>query len=277
MQIRNEMRGSLEVDRASILASVLLKVSESGFMSFPLRDLTNINCWLSTIFASEGEQTRTKSSGISLLDHSITIANLTLDVGCVSCTSPRFDELLQSLYSPSDIEGTNNIIDAKTGQVYDGQFLEALLGRIVSDAAKQCPHREEYDPDATYAEFLRDPSESLGFAEKTERDSKSVYFNIANTVIVVGLFALGVSWRRIVHKRSIAWVDSLSSEGAYLLSKQQAKEREKEAMLNATTTSLFRSKGIPKRVRMAVPCAILLNAVLYLVGHLGVLSTAGYH
>jgi hypothetical protein len=50
----------------------------------------------------------------------------------------------------------------------------------------------EYDPNATSAEFLRNPGKLLGFEEQMERDTKAIYFNIANSVIAGCLLIIGV-------------------------------------------------------------------------------------
>jgi hypothetical protein len=271
MNIRNDLNVTINLKDFSVLARVLLKVAEPAFLNFPLRDLSNVNCWLATILSQDPEST-TRLRGISLLDHTISISNLTVDMRCLSCSSPKFDDLLASLYSIEDIEEATSIVREKSNDLYDGEFLQVLLDQVVVDAAKQCPHRVEYDPNATGAEYLKAPGKSLRFTENA-RDAGSIYFNIANSVFAVCLLVVGVLGRRLVHRRNCKWIDSLSADGAYLLSKQQAREREREQTLNIVTTSLFCSRYIQKKVRIAVPLAILLNTSLYMAGHLGVLST----
>jgi hypothetical protein len=271
MNIRNDLNVAINLKDFSVLARVLLKVAEPAFLNFPLRDLSNVNCWLATILSQDPEST-SRLRGISLLYHTISITNLTVNMRCMSCSSPKFDDLLASLYSIEDIEEATSIVREKSNELYEGEFLQVLLDHVVVDAAKQCPHRLEYDPNATAAEYLKSPGKSLSFAENA-RDASSIYFNIANSVFAVCLLVVGVLGRRMVHRQNCKWIDSLSADGAYLLSKQQAREREREQTLNIATTSLFCSRYIPKRVRIAVPMAILLNTALYMAGHLGVLST----
>ena len=268
MNIVNEVELSLNLDTILIMAGVMLKVSEAAFMSSPLRDLSNVNCWLSTILAAPANAD-SRLRGIALMNHSISIDNATFDLNCVSCTSPKFAELIQSLYSTNDVDK----IQQTTNQVLDGNFMQVLLDQIVAYSASKCPHSGAYDPNITAAEFLKTPAKSLGFDAQVSRDSKSVYFTVANSIIAAFLFILGVSGKWLLRRRNKKWVESLSGEGKVLLSMQQQKEQEKREVLNQSTTSLFSSPHLPKKVRIAVPVCLVANAVLYMVGHFGVLST----
>ena len=97
MNIRNHMNVSLSAENVVLMASVLLKVAENSLASFPLQDLTNLNCWMASILSQPAEGSPILR-GIGLTDHSFSIGNFSMDVSCVSCTSPDFDELLLSLY-----------------------------------------------------------------------------------------------------------------------------------------------------------------------------------
>jgi hypothetical protein len=271
MQIRNELDININLDRVAVFASVLLKISVAAFVSFPIRDLPNVKCWLATILSEYGDAA-SSFRGVGLANHTISIDNATLDIECVSCTSPSFDDLLYELYS-QDSEEASEVLKETADRVINGDFLQVFLDQVVADSAKQCPHRIEYDPKATTAEFLKNPGKSLGFEEQLERDTKAVYFNVANSVIAGCLLIIGVVGKWITRRRNRKWVASLQGEGRYLLEWQQEKERAREERLNRTTTSLFQSPFITKKIRLAVPIYLLVNTGLYMGAHLGVLST----
>jgi hypothetical protein len=272
MQIRNELDINISLDKVAVFASVLLKISVAAFVSFPIQDLPNIKCWLATIL-SESMDAASRFRGVGLANHTISIDNATLDIDCVSCTSPSFDDLLYQLYSQDDSEEASEVLKETADRVINGDFLQVFLDQVVADSAKQCPHRIEYDPNATSAEFLRNPGKSLGFEEQMERDSKAIYFNVANSAIAGCLLIIGVLGKWITRRRNRKWVASLQGEGRYLLEWQQEKERAREERLNRTTTSLFQSPFITNKVRLAVPIYLLFNTGLYMGAHLGVLST----
>ena len=49
MEIRNEVDFSLDLETANVLITAMLKIAESRFFGFPLRDVLNINCWMATV------------------------------------------------------------------------------------------------------------------------------------------------------------------------------------------------------------------------------------
>jgi hypothetical protein len=100
------MRIAMSFENVVMMASVLLKIAEQNFASFPLRDLSNIHCWLATVL-SRSPQRSGRLRGMDLVDHTFSIGNFTLDVNCTSCSSPRFDDFLLSLY---DLRNTTEAI-----------------------------------------------------------------------------------------------------------------------------------------------------------------------
>merc|ERR1711933_134905 len=98
--MRNEVSFSASFGNLLIITSVLLELSERHLSLFPLGDLANIHCWLSTIHRNE-------LRGISY-NASISVENFSLDFDCLSCSSPLFDKLLLSLYKNTS-EALNSI------------------------------------------------------------------------------------------------------------------------------------------------------------------------
>jgi hypothetical protein len=262
------MRIAMSFENVVMMASLLLKIAEQSFASFPLRDLSNIHCWLATVL-SRSPQRSGRLRGMDLVDHTFSIGNFTLDVNCTSCSSPRFDDFLLSLY---DLRNTTEAIDSiqdKTENLLSTDFIQVALDYIVEDAVTKCPHRPEFDPDAAEEEFVLSPEDSFGLLESVE---KPIYFNVANSVVAGFIFICGILYRWMVHRRNKQWMESLSREGHFHLRLQELKERQMETMLDETTTSLMKSDCITKRVRYGVPLALALNLGLYLGAHLGVLS-----
>merc|ERR1712194_470085 len=203
---------------------------------FPLRDLTNIHCWLSSIHRTS------RLRGIDLIDHHLSVQNFSLTFNCISCSSPRFDELLFSLYSNTS-EAINSIQE-KTDDLLDASFIKLFLDHIVDDSSRLCPHRPEFNPNALEEEFLLSTAEASGLWE--ELVNKPVYFTVINSGIVGLIFIFGILCRGIVNRRNRQWIESLIREDHLLLESQQEKEKQMIKMLNETTTSLFKSEHISK-------------------------------
>lgn len=271
MNIRNEMRVALSLENVVIVAELLLKISENDFVAFPIGDLNDIDCWLATVLSrpsTEGLAFR----GIGLEEHSFSIGNFSFGVSCIDCTSPDFDKLIMSLYNIENTTDLEKIISKQTGVLFDNDFFPVLLDRVVIDSARRCPHHPNYDPEAKPLSFLSSPSDSLGFIDIASSGMEPAYFNLVNGIIALLLFLFGAIAHYVVNRRNRNWKNSLSREGAILLQRQEEKDRRMQATLDKSTTSLFASPSIPRRVRYGVPVALLLNIGLFLGGHFGTLS-----
>jgi hypothetical protein len=51
--IDNELEIGISLSGLSILIDILAKMEEPPFLSFPLRDMFNVNCWFATIATPE--------------------------------------------------------------------------------------------------------------------------------------------------------------------------------------------------------------------------------
>lgn len=263
LQLRNEVGLNLDLTSAYIDIAVLLQILEQPFFAVPLRDTLNLNCWLTTILPSSGN-----SSGIILKQHSMSVEDLSLDIGCVSCSSPNFDELIDMLYS----EDTKNKVFNFMDLILESDYLRIALDGFVNTASKQCPNTPDYDENASWGDFLKDAVGGFGALEAS-RDEKAKYFNVALASITVGLILVFVVVKWIAKRRNRALMDSLPAEAIERLRLKEEEEEDKQAELNATTESMFRSPQLPRYVRILTPFVILLTIGLVLVGHLGVLST----
>ena len=47
--LRNELTLTLTIEDVVLFGSVLLKMAENALSTFPLRDISNYNCWLATL------------------------------------------------------------------------------------------------------------------------------------------------------------------------------------------------------------------------------------
>lgn len=271
MNIQNDLRLDLTLESVSILADILLRISERSFAQFPIGDLDNVNCWLATIL-SQPPENDLAFRGIGLEQQSFQIGNFSLNVDCTECSSPDFDKLLLSLYDFNNVTELEDTIRDQTEGVFDTEFFPAFLDQVVDGAARRCPHNDKYDPNAEPLSFLSSPASSLGFLHLESDTTNPAYFLAVNTAIAVVLFAVGVLAWLATSKRNKKWIESLDREGEILFKRQQKKEKEMQTMLDSTTTSLYSYPYIPRRVRYGVPLGILLNTGLYLGGHLGVLS-----
>ncbi|CAB9496714.1 Paraquat-inducible protein A [Seminavis robusta] len=270
MQVRNVVDVSVDVYDANALATILLRIREDSFLKFPLKDVPNVFCWLSTILAADGD-----IHGISLLDESLSLGDMDLNVSCVSCTSPQFGDLVADLYTPASADEATETVYQTLSQILDGEAIQDFLDQVVAESSRKCPHAGDYDPDAliTASEYLQNQAEPFGFTDFTERDDTSSYFNIASGIFAAFLLLAFILGKLLIRRSNKKWKESLSSEGMFLLRRQKAREQEQEKIINMYSQSLLHSAVLDAKVRWAVPVMILLNIGLYMGGHLGILST----
>ena len=271
MSIRNELRIVLTLEDVRIMADVLLKISESSFSRFPIGDLNNIHCWLTTVLSQPSED-GPAFRGIGLEHHDLSIGNFSLEVTCTDCTSPDFDKLILSMYNFNNATELEDAIRRQAESIFDSDFFPLLLDHIVTGSAKRCPHNVHYDPDTEPFALLSPSGDSLGLLSLVSSTDTPSYFRVVNVSIAVILFAVGFLVWLAVKRRNRKWVDSLNHQGMALFTLQQEKERRMQAKLDSETPSLFVCPEIPRRVRYGIPVAIILNIAIYLGGHLGVLS-----
>lgn len=267
IQIRNQMNFSFSVEDIIMLATFLLKVPETNLYYFPLEDFANIHCWLAAILST----TDANIGGVEFIEQSFSIGNFSMTAECISCTSPKFDDFLLSIYDFSNATGALSSLQEKLDNIMDTEFWTNLLNYMAEDSVKRCPHRPEFDP--TDQQFwLSDEDDSPGFFQVIEPLEKPIYFNIANATLAFCIFLFGAFVRRIVYRRNKRWIDSLTEIGNFHFQLQKEKEKQMEQILNEMTSSMFESNCIPKKVRYGVPVALLLNLGLYVGGHTLTLS-----
>ena len=268
MNIRNEVRVSFLVADVSLQLAFLLQVLENSISSFPFEDFSNWNCWLSTIMLrSDGRA----FNGIQIISQGYSTGNFTMDIACKSCTSPDFDDLLMSLYAPSDVTAA---IQEQTNSLLEAGFVQSIIESLIFDSKKRCPHHPEFDPSyvaETSEESALLPSAGFSFGH-VEEGEKPIYFNIASTIIAGLLCIIGIAGKISVARRNKKWMKSLTDEGQFFLCRQNEKKEAMDKWLDSNTEPLVSDPFISKRIRWGVPVAITFNIGLFLGGHLGLLS-----
>ena len=275
MQIRNDLDISLDLSNANVVLQAMLKVAESSFYTFPLRDTLDYNCWLAMMPAPELDSSGIRVEGSEatarLTELAASISHLNLNISCVECSGPRMIELTELLSSTEGQEAATEIANTLLGYVAEllgGNFLEIKIDRLLKDAARKCPHSPTYEADAEEMEY--EP-----FEEPNSEGSISFLILIGGVTVglILCLCVLLSSIRCFVRRRHKKWLSGLSARQLQRLVSQQDKEQEVESELNASTQSMFTSQDIPIFVRWSMPLIILANIGFFLSGHLSLGAT----
>jgi len=279
LQMRNEIVVSADLSAATLMAEALLHMREQSFLSFPLRDMLDVNCWLATMPAADLNEYGVRSTGakasLALQELAVTISRLQLNVECISCTSPGFEELAQMLSSPEGVEDATVVANKVSNYITSllgGAFIDTQIDRLLYNAAKQCPHHEDYDPSyvapATYKEF--DAEDNVGEASPL---NFLLALLIVGSLLFVFIAAVSVIVKCIVRRRHRRWIATLSPDEISNVYAQQVGATEIEKALCRRTRSLATSRVIPLFVRVIMPFVILGNIGLFLSGHLSLGAT----
>jgi hypothetical protein len=151
LNMLNEMDISASVASAILSADIIAKMNATELMEFPVRDILNINCWLSKFPAPEldtsGARVNPSDTSLGLLGFFMSLTSFSLDMTCVSCTSPGVAVLPDLL---TLLEGLGSISLLQTRLEYLGEdlimsdWVQGYIDQLLNDAPKSCPHSSKY-------------------------------------------------------------------------------------------------------------------------------------
>lgn len=308
--IENEVNMKMDVEAMNIIVTFLLKIIKTKLYTYPMQDVTNIQCWLSTIVTPTldkyGYRTSTTNNnngvtaGLSQLITSMKRMNLNItcaDVDIanadggfgIGCSSPGMKEMMELLDTDdaqtSVTQTMNDILQYgasllvpsidDNGNEY-GTLLQTQIDHWLNDASIQCPHSINYNPNAT-----RDGSAPTQYYEQWNGSaSYDVSYLILWGSVLIALIAI------LLLIGFVTWCITRCRYRYWLKNKVTKNEREKlqqiqnkndafEDTLNKTTQSLFMTNGtiIPFYIRFGMPFIILGNIALFLSGHLNLGAT----
>lgn len=257
-------------------AEILLQIEELSFLNFPLGDVLNIDCWLSTVVTpvlnKYGLRDSESETGIVLRNLAMAVAEARLDIDCILCTSPLLLELADYFSSPQGVEDTTTVandIFAYISRLLGGDFIQNRLDKVLAEAQMKCPHSPPYEQNFAGLQFQ---------AMETVEQPESLYGFLVAIAVVVGMLLVVISvlvlvTRFVSRRRHNRWCKTLSRTQLKELAKIERDEAAKAKDLNTRVTSLVRSKEVPLIARLMMPLVILANIGLFLSGHLSLGGT----
>ena len=279
VEISNNIDISFDMHTASVLATLMLKISKSKLLGFPLIDVFDLNCWMATIPAptlnEQGVSVGDDEVYATIVDFAASVPNLNLNVSCVDCSSPGIIELSELLTSSGeaqdDVALLANTLLLSASDMIKGDLLQVQIDRLLNDASKQCRHSPNYDPN-----FSRNQQDYNEF-EAVEIEGSTTYLvsvGVASVVLVLMVALLVFSIRFFTRRRHSRWMSTLPMEQVEALNHIQHNNVALESALNATTYSMFQSiEDIPCILRWGMPFIILGNIALFISGHLNLGAT----
>ena len=275
VNIHNDLDISMDINTLGLLLTALAKVSEEKFVRFPIRDVLNINCWLATIpppsLDDEGYRVEDAEPTLAIESLNVSMKELNLGVECFNCSSPGLIELADLLVAPETPEELTRVMNrvlSSLSRRMGGGLLQDIIDRALVNAPKQCPHRDNMDPNA--------PSFKTRVAKKPSTGLNTSYIIFLVVVFAPLIFGalLAVGLQMLHTQRHKNWMESLPSERVFLIQQKQEKEDNMENEINNMTNSMYKSKDIPCILRYWVPILVVVNIAFFLSGHLSLAGSA---
>ena len=280
VEVHNHLRLGLSLANIDLVAHILAEIEETSFFEFPLRDATNINCWMASIVTPildrYGLRTGDADSGLVLRQLAVVVAEARFDMDCILCTSPlllEMDSFLSSTEGIADTTSVANMLFEYAAGLLEGPMVQSQLDRMLNDASTKCPHSPSYQKSFVAAKY-----EDLEPIQQKEF-SISFLFAVAGVVgasltiafVVYSIAKVITLWR---HNR---WVNTLSDAQRADLEEMQNDEKRQESDLHKRTTALACSNEVPVVLRFGIPLIILGNIGLFLSGHLSLGGQVDIH
>ena len=271
--ISDEMVVSVEMSSVELAVPLFIKMMTSRIMNFPVQDVLNWHCWLSTIPApsldTQGMRAQGSDPTLSIVDVGFSALKMNFSVDCLNCSSPKFEELAALLNEPlsdeSAAESAQNVIDFLLYLVEgESSMVQTAIDKMLVEAPKHCPHRLEYDPNATATQY-----DSVAVAGPNNTTGTFLVTLIVCVAAVAAAFVvIFVAVKCIVSRRHRKWLAGLPPGQVVAIYQNQKNLRERELAMDMSSASLIRSEHLSRFVRLSVPVVILGNIALFLSGHL---------
>ena len=239
-------------------------------MNFQVEDMTNLDCWMSLIPAPALDSSGIRMDGVDptmYLEKLVVAASkISLDIKCISCTSPQLEDLVSLLAVASaftDLTEVLNGLLASLTNLIGGKNIQIQIDQYLNNAARKCPSSKSFS-----ASFSSPQYDAFEYSRLPVPDDFLRKFAIVLATLFFLLAAVTVFVRRGAKRRFKDWMTSASPNDILALKTKHTSEEMREEKLNAETTSMVMSGSIPRYVRMLVPLIIIANILLFLSGHI---------
>lgn len=211
LEVKNELDLNLALSGATIFFNLLVKIHENDLLQFPLTNLANLQCWLATVPApildKNGIRVNGSTPNMAIMDFVFTfVEKMTLNVNCVSCTSPGMAELprmIKKLKSAGVIRDLLQRFLVFMEEIVNSEYSQTYIDRLVSNARSLCPHNARFNINHVNPQYDPPPFPQLS--------EESLELNIISAGIAaqvaLAIYALNLD-------SSLVGMDPLSGEAA---------------------------------------------------------------
>jgi len=252
----SDMKFGLDVDSVAVLLDFLAVLYEENFLQYPLGDLFDLDCWLSTVPASVDGMDRT----LSILDLMASVAGFTMSASCVGCEEMPFDPISDEFRSVN--KQIDELLSPLRGQ---NSSLQDQVDRMLVNAPKKCRHHPDYDPD-----FVAENAAVLDLSQSEANNEELSLLSVVVIALASSLLVLGVAFYFgsgfMASRSHRAWLHSLVPRRVATICVQQSRQKKTDALIDSMSGPMFCGNAVPELVRWLVPCLLLVSTALFAVG-----------
>ena len=277
LEFENMIELGLTLVHLDIALRVLAQMKEVSLMNFPLKDLTNLNCWMSTIVTPVldefGIRVGEHDSGLVLRDLAILVEEARLDMKCIRCTGTalmEMERLTQTEEGIADATELMNKVFEYGSNLLQGDYVQnQIIDMILNNATYHCPHSPLFQQNFPGLVHQSMPVVS------TDAQSFGFLFAAIGVIAIVAVSAtiISVVGRCLTRRRHNRWMRTLKHEQVIELARLERDDKSSERDLNLHMKSLFMCKEVPLFIRYFIPIIIMGNCALFLSGHLSLGGT----
>lgn len=169
----NQMDLSIELANSNAFLALMANVDVGTLFNFPLRDITNLQCWLNTIAASKIPADNNEKA-LSIVSAILAMNSINFNAECDACTSSSL-YILPEILSSFEAFGVSDVLENRLLKLaldlLRSDYAQDLIDGILMDATMNCPHSSAF------------VGTSTSFAEKPKSEFPSIDFESLETVV----------------------------------------------------------------------------------------------
>mmetsp|Transcript_16078 Transcript_16078/g.37271 ORF Transcript_16078/g.37271 Transcript_16078/m.37271 type:complete len:2258 (+) Transcript_16078:270-7043(+) len=153
-QMTNEVDFSLSIPSTSFSVGILANLKEKSFLQFPLKNIANPYCWLSTLGSPTENHTEIKADSkedLAISSLSFFFSTFYMASTCVSASSPGCDSISEVINHLEEAGLASSFREPIINAVLDIaiSFWDSLdITEMIKESPKHCSHLESYDSKA---------------------------------------------------------------------------------------------------------------------------------
>lgn len=150
LETSNALDLQLRIPPIEIIADMLAAVDSSKFMSMPLKNVLNADCWLSMMMHTEkliiDGSKRSSFAGLAMQRFDALFDDFTAQSSCVSCSNKaleNFDEIMAFLSENDFFSSVKERGIKILTEIFESEYVDGILDNMIRSAAFRCDEKND--------------------------------------------------------------------------------------------------------------------------------------